>query len=332
MPIPYASSCTREITPGSGGRHVGANNLTKCEDAIAAFEQATGRSLPRPAPSPPPLYGTAVAPPPIPLTGFTVEVRRPATWAQRWWAGPSSTGGPTMAGSGAPSTSSACLLVRGGLHTTATSRAQSCRLSRLGAARHGGHVTRRRPLRIRWVLHSPGGRCDPGPSAPGPPTLSLSLVGSSSQLSALGPGARQKFAENVLLMPASVAFPWSQRTAAQHYSLRCIFVTRITNRDNIRFVSHRFCHCARPSLRCSGTRRYVICLTPPFIRSSFVLSRYGCCCRGFAESSRSSDTVRLSQATLRVAFRDMSNSLAFPKFPGLHVPAGPPNPWIRAPA
>ena len=33
-------------------------------------------------------------------------------------------------------------------------------------------------------------------------------------------------------------------------------MARITSRDNKRFVSHRFCHCARPSLRCSGTRRF----------------------------------------------------------------------------
>ena len=30
------------------------DNLTNCEAAIAAFEQATGRSLPRPPPTPPP--------------------------------------------------------------------------------------------------------------------------------------------------------------------------------------------------------------------------------------------------------------------------------------
>ena len=51
------------------------DNLTNCEAAIAAFEQATGRSLPRPAPPPP--TGTAVAPPPIPPTGFTVEAAPP---------------------------------------------------------------------------------------------------------------------------------------------------------------------------------------------------------------------------------------------------------------
>ena len=51
------------------------DSLTNCEDAIAAFEQATGRSLPRPAPPPP--TGTAVAPPPIPPAGFTVDAAPP---------------------------------------------------------------------------------------------------------------------------------------------------------------------------------------------------------------------------------------------------------------
>ena len=37
------------------------DNLTNCEAAIAAFERATGRSLPRPAP-PPPFAGAAGAP------------------------------------------------------------------------------------------------------------------------------------------------------------------------------------------------------------------------------------------------------------------------------
>ena len=48
------------------------DNLTNCEAAIAAFERATGRSLPRPPPPPPPLAGAAGAPPPIPPAGFTV--------------------------------------------------------------------------------------------------------------------------------------------------------------------------------------------------------------------------------------------------------------------
>ena len=51
------------------------DNLTNCEAAIAVFEQATGRSLPRPAPPLP--TGTAVAPPPIPPKGFTVEAAPP---------------------------------------------------------------------------------------------------------------------------------------------------------------------------------------------------------------------------------------------------------------
>ena len=46
-------------------------NLTNCEEAIAAFERATGRALPRPAPRPPLAAGPA--PPPLPPTGFTVD-------------------------------------------------------------------------------------------------------------------------------------------------------------------------------------------------------------------------------------------------------------------
>ena len=45
---------------------------SNCEDTIAAFKQATDRSLPRPAPQPS-TTGTAVAPLPIPPTGFMVE-------------------------------------------------------------------------------------------------------------------------------------------------------------------------------------------------------------------------------------------------------------------
>ena len=58
----------------------------------------------------------------------------------------------------------------------------------VGTARHGGHAPRRRLLRLPLgaSLAGPGGGCGPGPSTPGPPTLSLSLVGGSSQLPALG--------------------------------------------------------------------------------------------------------------------------------------------------
>ena len=48
--------------------------LTNCEVAIAAFEQATGRSLPRPAPAPaPPPLAAAGAPPSIHPTGFALR-------------------------------------------------------------------------------------------------------------------------------------------------------------------------------------------------------------------------------------------------------------------
>jgi hypothetical protein len=52
------------------------DNLTNCEEAIAAFEQATGRSLPRPAP-PPPAAAAAAPPPPFPPAGFTVDAAPP---------------------------------------------------------------------------------------------------------------------------------------------------------------------------------------------------------------------------------------------------------------
>jgi hypothetical protein len=56
------------------------DNLTYCDEAIAAFKQpeATGRSLPRPPP--PPQAATTAAPPPpgsIPPAGFTVDAAPP---------------------------------------------------------------------------------------------------------------------------------------------------------------------------------------------------------------------------------------------------------------
>ena len=71
------------------------------------------------------------------------------------------------------------------------------------------------------------------------------------------------------------------------YTLRCIFMARITSRDNKRFVSHGFCHCARPSLCCSGTRRFVICFaigimisgyrSKPTRHSNHFEARKSCC-------------------------------------------------------
>ena len=50
------------------------DNLTNREEAVAAFELATGRSLPRRAPPP---LAAAGAPPPIPPAGFTVDLVPP---------------------------------------------------------------------------------------------------------------------------------------------------------------------------------------------------------------------------------------------------------------
>ncbi len=52
------------------------DNLTNWEEAIAAFEKATGRSFPRPPP-PPPAAAAAAPPPPIPPAGFTVDATPP---------------------------------------------------------------------------------------------------------------------------------------------------------------------------------------------------------------------------------------------------------------
>jgi hypothetical protein len=52
------------------------DNLTNCEAAIAAFERATGRFIPRPAP-PPPFAGAAGAPPQLPPAGYTVDAAPP---------------------------------------------------------------------------------------------------------------------------------------------------------------------------------------------------------------------------------------------------------------
>jgi hypothetical protein len=51
------------------------DNLTNCEEAISAFERATGRTLPRPPPAPP--GGAAVVPVPLAPVGFAVEAAPP---------------------------------------------------------------------------------------------------------------------------------------------------------------------------------------------------------------------------------------------------------------
>ena len=52
------------------------DNLTNCEEAIVAFERATGRSLPRPPP-PPPAAAPSAPPSPIPPAGFIVDAAPP---------------------------------------------------------------------------------------------------------------------------------------------------------------------------------------------------------------------------------------------------------------
>jgi hypothetical protein len=52
------------------------DNLTNCEEAIVAFERATGRSLPRPPP-PPPAAAASAPPSPIPPAGFLVDAAPP---------------------------------------------------------------------------------------------------------------------------------------------------------------------------------------------------------------------------------------------------------------
>ena len=95
----------------------------------------------------------------------------------------------------------------------------------------------------------------PDPSVPGPPDPNFEFGWWLVTASRPEPGDQRIFASYVLLMPAHVAFLWSQKTAA----LRGIFGVRVMGRDNKRLELHGFCYCARSSRRCSGTRRFVTC-------------------------------------------------------------------------
>ena len=55
-------------------------------------------------------------------------------------------------------------------------------------------------------------------------------------------------------------------------------MARITSRDNKHFVSHGFCHRARPSLRFRGTRRFVICFGREVKGQSIACSADACLC------------------------------------------------------
>ena len=65
---PYVLVC-RTGLDAAGDTWEPLDKLTKCKAAIAALEQATGRSLPRPTP---PVAGAAGAPPPIPPVALSV--------------------------------------------------------------------------------------------------------------------------------------------------------------------------------------------------------------------------------------------------------------------
>ena len=72
-------------------------NLTNCEEAIAAFERSRGVKLPRRPPAPRRRWWGVFLPRcPLPATPWT---RRLVTWVARWSAGASSTGGARTAGS-----------------------------------------------------------------------------------------------------------------------------------------------------------------------------------------------------------------------------------------
>ena len=109
------------------------DNLTNCEEAVAAFERATGRSLPHRAPPP----AAAAAPPPIPPAGFTVDLAPPgdlrAAQVGRtilyWWPEDGWQRGIV-----------ARLCPRGAFsHVVAY---VAVRPANVGAVRHGGHAAR----------------------------------------------------------------------------------------------------------------------------------------------------------------------------------------------
>ncbi len=82
-------------------------NLTNCEEAIRAFEQAHGLVLPR-APPPPPSHAYGGVAPPLPPAGVPWS-RALVTSVQSWWAGAFCTGGRPTAGNLEPSRVSAHL-------------------------------------------------------------------------------------------------------------------------------------------------------------------------------------------------------------------------------
>ena len=156
------------------------DNLTDCEEAIAAFEQITGSSPPRPAPPPPATASSRrrfcrqvsvdLVPPGDLRAAFVGTILY--CWPEDGWQ----------------RCTVARLCLRGAFsHVVAY---VAVRPANVGAVRHGGHAARcsllRRPLGAAlpgpWCQDRPthrlGGSCPP--IWPGPPTLTFSLVGGSS--------------------------------------------------------------------------------------------------------------------------------------------------------
>ena len=86
------------------------------------------------------------------------------------------------------------------------------------------------PAGLQWALLSPAPAAGVGPSTPGPLAPSLSLEGWLITDSGPGPqrkarqGGKRTFAWNVLLMPASEPFSWSQGTAAALHRRVCLWL------------------------------------------------------------------------------------------------------------
>ena len=147
--------------PALGGRHVEA---ARQPDQLRGRHRAGDRrSLPRPAPRPPPLPGIAIAPLPIPPTGFAVEVAPPgdlgaALWERLYWWPEDGWQHRTVA-----SSATQCLLVRGGLQPAVVGlRARRTRYSTPPPTAPTRCFSRRPRLRRRvW----------PRPFDPGPPDL-----------------------------------------------------------------------------------------------------------------------------------------------------------------
>jgi hypothetical protein len=165
----------------SGDTREPLDRRANCEEAIAAFERATGRSLPRPAAAPPAVPGAPPAPIRVAPAGFIGRGRAGGRPGRGLGAG-----GPrapllvalrrVAARHGRSPLPPRRLLARRGLLA-----------ADLGAARHGGLAARRRLLRPALGPLVPrrrrrGRTPPPVPPRPGPPTLTFSLVGGPSRL------------------------------------------------------------------------------------------------------------------------------------------------------